>query len=104
LDVCISQLLGYADGEKERRGEESFMVLLDIQSQKEIPVYRQICDQLAGKIQAGDLPVGAHLPATRVLAGELGVNRSTVCRAYEELWALGFLESTPGSYTKWFGS
>jgi DNA-binding transcriptional MocR family regulator len=33
------------------------------------------------------------------MAARLGVNRSTIYRAYQELWALGYLESRPGSYT-----
>jgi DNA-binding transcriptional MocR family regulator len=51
-------------------------------------------------IDSGDLQEGFQLPSSRQLAISLGVNRSTVIRAYEELWALGYLESTPGSYTK----
>lgn len=40
------------------------------------------------------------MPSSRDLATSIGVNRSTVIRAYEELWALGYLESTSGSYTR----
>ena len=43
---------------------------------------------------------GAALPSSRTLAERLGLNRSTVYRAYEELWALGYVDSRPGSYTR----
>lgn len=39
------------------------------------------------------------MPPSRQLAQAIGVNRSTVCRAYAELWAQGCLESRPGSYS-----
>lgn len=42
---------------------------------------------------------GERLPPTRVLARQLGVDRSTVCRAYEELWALGYVQGRQGAYT-----
>ncbi|MEU1055019.1 PLP-dependent aminotransferase family protein [Streptomyces sp. NPDC005876] len=39
----------------------------------------------------GRLPVGSRLPATRVLAGELGVSRGVVTEAYRRLVEDGFL-------------
>ncbi len=63
------------------------------------PLWKQIVDHAVRLADEGALPGGERLPPTRVLAAELGVNRSTVCRAYEELAALGHLESRPGSYT-----
>jgi DNA-binding transcriptional MocR family regulator len=76
------------------------MVLLNINRTATQPVYRQIVEQLRQLMEHGSLKVGARLPATRSLAGALGVNRTTVCEAYQELWALGYLESRPGSYTR----
>ena len=63
------------------------------------PVYGQIIDALVGLIRSGDLTPGRRLPSSRRLAERLGVNRSTVYRAYQELWALGYLDSRPGSYS-----
>jgi DNA-binding transcriptional MocR family regulator len=63
------------------------------------PVWRQIVDRIVALVDDGTLTPGSRLPATRALATALAVNRSTVCRAYEELWALGYLESRPGSYS-----
>jgi DNA-binding transcriptional MocR family regulator len=74
-------------------------MILSITKCGEPPCYRQICDQVMRLIDEGSLPVGSKLPPTRVLAGRLGLNRSTVVRAYQELWALGYLESRPGSYS-----
>ncbi|GAA3786943.1 PLP-dependent aminotransferase family protein [Micromonospora maritima] len=46
-------------------------------------------DWLAARLRAaiadGRVPVGARLPATRVLAGELGVSRGVVTEAYQRL-------------------
>ena len=64
-----------------------------------VPAWKQICDHVVHLVDDGSLTPGARLPATRVLAGTLGLNRSTVYRAYQELWALGYLESRPGSYS-----
>jgi DNA-binding transcriptional MocR family regulator len=74
-------------------------MILDLRPSDPAPIYRQICDQVVTLVDEGSLPVGAKLPPTRVLARKLGVNRSTICRAYEELWALGYVESRPGSYS-----
>lgn len=49
-------------------------------------------------IEEGSLSFRQTLPSTRILANQLGLNRSTVCRAYEELQALGYLSSRRGSY------
>jgi DNA-binding transcriptional MocR family regulator len=62
------------------------------------PVYRQIIDAVRRLIDEGAVPPGTALPATRRLAVSLGVNRTTVVQAYEELQALGYLASRPGSY------
>jgi GntR family transcriptional regulator/MocR family aminotransferase len=50
-------------------------------------------------IVRGALKVGDRLPANRELAKSLGVNRSTVTTAYEELTADGLITSRIGSGT-----
>jgi len=62
------------------------------------PLFRQIIDELKSLIDQGTIGVNQPLPSSRKLAEKLGVNRSTVTRAYEELQALGYLHSRPGSY------
>ncbi len=61
------------------------------------PVFEQICDHIRQRVTRGDLRHGARLPATRALATELGVSRSTVVTAYEQLVAEGYLNSLQGS-------
>lgn len=50
-------------------------------------------------IDQGTVVAGARLSPTRKLAATLGVDRSTVYRAYQDLWAQGYLESRSGSYS-----
>jgi DNA-binding transcriptional MocR family regulator len=74
-------------------------VLLTVDRCADTPIWKQISSRVAHLVDEGALLPGSHLPPTRHLAGQLGVNRTTVCRAYEELGALGYLESRPGSYS-----
>lgn len=50
-------------------------------------------------IADGTLQSGIRLPASRVLAQELGLSRITVSGAYEQLVAEGFLEARRGAGT-----
>ena len=62
----------------------------------EVPLYRQLFEQIAVKIRSGDLSKGERLPATRELAGLLGLNRTTVSAAYEMLEAEGLISGQVG--------
>lgn len=64
------------------------------------PIYRQIAADLERSIACGELPPGSALPSERKLAQQLGVNRSTVIQAYDELRAAGLVESAVGSGTR----
>lgn len=75
------------------------MLLLSINKDAAAPVYRQVIDGIVRLIDDGTLKAGDRLPSTRALARRVGLNRFTLYRAYEELQALGYVESTPGSYT-----
>ncbi|WP_454712069.1 MocR-like pyridoxine biosynthesis transcription factor PdxR [Cupriavidus nantongensis] len=57
---------------------------------------RRIYDLLRAQIADGTLPPGAPAPSTRGLAAELGVSRTTVTAAYEQLAAEGFLVTARG--------
>src|SRR5438128_10657228 len=57
----------------------------DINAQSDVPLYRQVYQQLKDFISSGKLPKGSRLPATRELAGLLGLNRTTISAAYELL-------------------
>ena len=78
---------------------EATMLLLNLDPASSNPLYEQVFRGVMRLVDDGTLPQGAHLPATRKLAATLGVNRTTVFRAYQELWARGYLESRPGSYS-----
>lgn len=62
----------------------------------ETPFYRQLYEQLAEQIRSGKLHRGDRLPATRELAGQLGLNRTTVSAAYEILEAEGLIAGQVG--------
>jgi len=65
----------------------------------ELPLHRQIADQIHFQIEQGDIVDGTLLPSTRNLARELGIARGTVVLAYEELCAAGTCESRVGRGT-----
>ena len=62
----------------------------------ESPLYRQLFDQIAEQIRSGRLARGERLPATRELAGQLGLNRTTVSAAYELLETEGLIAGQVG--------
>ncbi|MEP2718850.1 PLP-dependent aminotransferase family protein [Pseudophaeobacter sp.] len=61
------------------------------------PVFEQICAAIRTRATSGALEQGGKLPPTRVFATELGVSRSTIVTAYEQLVAEGYLSSQQGS-------
>ena len=58
---------------------------------------RQIYEALRDQIMALVYGTDGLLPSSRALAGELGVARSTVTVAYEQLAAEGFIETRHGA-------
>jgi 2-aminoadipate transaminase len=62
----------------------------------DIPIYRQLFEQIAEQIRTGQVGRGQRLPATRELAGQLGLNRTTVSAAYELLEAEGLIAGQVG--------
>ena len=62
----------------------------------EVPIYRQICDQIRDGVLNGTLEPGERLPATRTLADQLGLNRQTISSAYELLEQAGFIKGQVG--------
>jgi GntR family transcriptional regulator/MocR family aminotransferase len=78
---------------------KSALLTLPLDSDAPTPLFRQVYDGLRRGILDGTLAPGVRLPATRSLAGELGVSRNTVLNAYEQLLAEGYLEGKVGSGT-----
>ena len=60
------------------------------------PRYLQIVEQLARAIQAGELASGDQIPPQRWLASELGIDLTTVTRAYTEARNRGLIASFSG--------
>jgi 2-aminoadipate transaminase len=71
-------------------------IRVQLSHESEVPLYRQVHSQLAGMIRSGELAKGGKLPATRELAGLLGVNRTTISAAYEMLEADGLISGQVG--------
>lgn len=64
------------------------------------PIHIQIYERLRSAILRRVLTAGARLPSTRALAEELGVSRTTVLTAYEQLLAEGYVEGRSGAGTR----
>lgn len=57
----------------------------------------RIAEQIAGRIQAGEFPVGTKLPAETELARQFGVSRPSVREALGALQFVGYIDSVRGS-------
>ena len=66
-------------------------MLLQLDFASDIPIYRQIRDQLVLGIADGRLRTGEKLPAIRALANETGVNVMTINKAYQLLKQEGYI-------------
>lgn len=64
-----------------------------------VPVYQQIRNQIREQILSGVLGEGFALPPERRLAEQLGINRTTVFRAYQELKSDGLISAHVGRGT-----
>ena len=74
-------------------------VPINVNRESDEPLYLQIESQIRSLIRLGDLPAGTRLPPERTLATSLGVNRTTVSTAYQELAADGLVEGQVGRGT-----
>jgi 2-aminoadipate transaminase len=68
----------------------------NLSHESEIPLYRQLYEHIALRIRSGELGRGERLPATRELAGLLGLNRTTVSAAYDALETDGLITGQVG--------
>jgi DNA-binding transcriptional MocR family regulator len=74
-------------------------MLLHLDRDSRVPLHEQVRAQIVLHIDQGTVRPGSRLPPTRELATTLGLNRSTVYRAYQDLWAQGYVDARPGSYS-----
>lgn len=61
------------------------------------PLFRQLVRQIESRILSGEWPLHMKLPPERALAFQLGLHRSTVTAAYQELAAQGWIGKVQGS-------
>jgi GntR family transcriptional regulator/MocR family aminotransferase len=64
-----------------------------------VPLFLQLDSQIRQAILSGRLASGLRLPSSRVLAKELGISRTSVVMAFEQLIAEDFLEGRVGAGT-----
>jgi 2-aminoadipate transaminase len=75
---------------------EGFSMQIKIDRESKTAIYMQIVNSIKDMIMKGYIPEGYKLPPERKLSEELGINRSTVLNAYNELKAQGLIESKIG--------
>ncbi|KRM09437.1 PLP-dependent aminotransferase family protein [Paucilactobacillus suebicus] len=68
--------------------------------QSQVPIYRQIVQLICAKIASGEWAVGTRLPSQRSLSQSLGVNRSTITTAIDELTSYGIIAGSRGAGTR----
>lgn len=66
-------------------------MILHLDFSAEVPIYRQIRDQVVAGIASGQLKPGERLPTVRALAEEAGINMMTVSKAYQLLKSEGYI-------------
>ncbi len=71
-------------------------MLIVVDPQSGVPVYRQLMDQIKFHIASGMLQPGDELPSTRLLSSDLGVNPMTISKAYGYLEKERVVERRPG--------
>ncbi len=74
-------------------------MLLSVNANDPIPIYRQLVSQIRHAVASGRLAPGDKLPSQRELAGELVINHLTVKKAYETLEAEGLICTARGRGT-----
>lgn len=72
---------------------------LHLQPESAIPLYAQLRDQMRALVHAGELQPGDRIPASRELADQLRIHRTTVATAYAELESEGLIEGFVGRGT-----
>jgi GntR family transcriptional regulator len=72
------------------------MILVELNTNDERPIYTQIVDRITFAIAGGVLRPGDLVPSVRELSKQLVINPNTVARAYRDLQSDGLLESVRG--------
>lgn len=77
----------------------SWHLAITVDRDSHSPLTSQVRNALRGLVEEGTLRPGTRIPSSRQLAADIGVSRSVVVEAYEQLSAEGYLESRRGSGT-----
>ena len=80
-----------------KRAGGALLLSITIDPDSPRPVSTQLYVALRDLILAGGFAVGERLPASRTLALELGLSRTTVIDAFDRLTAEGLIESRVGA-------
>jgi 2-aminoadipate transaminase len=72
---------------------------LSLDRHSDLPLYRQVAEQISNLIRSGVLSAGCRLPTVRQLAADHGLTRLTVQSGYAELQMQGLVESFVGRGT-----
>lgn len=73
------------------------LLALRVDRDDDMPLVVQISEGIRRRIVSGSIGQGCRLPSSRNCAVELGVSRSSIVAAYEQLVAEGYMESRRGS-------
>jgi DNA-binding transcriptional MocR family regulator len=65
----------------------------------DLPIYQRLADAIGARIASGELVGGERLPPHREIARTLGINVTTVTRAFSALQERGLVEARPGRGT-----
>lgn len=71
----------------------------DWSSRDDGAMFHALAEQIRARIRTGQIPAGARLPSERALAASIGVSRSTVIAAFDELRSAGLVARRQGSGT-----
>ena len=73
--------------------------IYQINTQLNIPIYRQLMDAIRAAVKKGTLCSGQQLPTVQDLSADLGIAVGTIKRAYDELEREGIVEKVQGRGT-----
>jgi len=82
-----------------KRAGGSLLLSLRIDPESQQPICTRLCVALREMILSGGLKAGDRLPASRTLAHQLGISRTTVIEVFDRLGAEGLVESRTGAGT-----
>ncbi len=79
--------------------DRSALLTLAVDRADDTPLFRQLYNELRRVILSGAAAPGSRLPATRAMAAQLRVSRTSVVSVYEQLLAEGYAEGRAGAGT-----